>query len=88
MIGAIRYLFVSAGVIWPVMQRPLPPSFRRKTVCVVQGIALVASVAPILSSGLATAASAAALLLLGYSFSVDTWWLIRVPLPAPVRATS
>jgi phosphatidylglycerophosphate synthase len=87
LIGAIRYLFVLAGWIWPAMQRPLPPSFRRKTVCVVQGVALVASVAPIVSAPQATAASAAALLLLIYSFAVDTWWLIRVPLRAPVQAT-
>jgi phosphatidylglycerophosphate synthase len=87
MIGAIRYLFVLAGVVLPAMQRPLPPSFRRKTVCVVQGVALVACVAPIFSAGMATAASAAALLLLTYSFAVDTWWLFRVPLRAPVRAT-
>ena len=50
-------------------------------------LALVACVAPIFSAGMATAASAAALLLLTYSFAVDTWWLFRVPLRAPVRAT-
>ena len=76
LIGAIRYLFVAAGMRWPVLQAPLPHSMRRKTVCVVQGVTLIVCVAPIISPTMATAAAAVSLLLLVYSFAVDTRWLL------------
>ena len=68
--GLLRYLFVLASFAWPVLGMPLMPSFRRKAVCVVQILALLASLAP-------PAAPAAAWLCLGglallvYSFAVD-----------------
>ena len=34
--GLLRYLFVAAGWLFPWMERPLPPSRRRQTVCVIQ----------------------------------------------------
>lgn len=86
LIGGIRYLFVLAGMVWPALQAPLPASFRRKTVCVVQGIALIVCVAPIISVPLATTAAAVSLLSLLYSFAVDVRWLVRVR-PQESRAT-
>ena len=73
--GALRYLFVVAGWIWPWMERPLEPSRRRQTVCVIQIVALIAVVSPLLTPPESTALAAAALLVLAGSFAVDTWWL-------------
>jgi len=73
--GLLRYLFVLAGMAWPILAAPLPTSFRRKAVCVIQILALLAALAP-------PAAMAAAwlclggLLLLVYSFAIDTVQLL------------
>ncbi|MCX7892139.1 MAG: CDP-alcohol phosphatidyltransferase family protein [Burkholderiales bacterium] len=73
--GALRYVFVAAGVLLPWMRRPLPPSARRQTAAATQMVALVAALAvdPPVSGALA----AAALALLGASFAIDTAWLAR-----------
>ena len=84
LIGAFRYLFVAAGWIWPVLTAGLPPSFRRKTVCVVQGVALLACLLPILPVEHAPPVAAGALAVLVWSFGVDVVWLI-VPAPGRVR---
>ena len=86
LIGALRYLFVAAGWIWPALTAELPASMRRKTVCVVQGIALIACLAPIVPPELVLRVAAGALALLAYSFAVDVIWLIvhaRVSVRAP-----
>ena len=85
LIGALRYLFVTAGRIWPVLTGELPPSFRRKAVCVVQGVALIVCLAPITPTELAPRVAAGALALLAFSFAVDVIRLI-VHAPARVRA--
>jgi phosphatidylglycerophosphate synthase len=77
LIGALRYLFVGAGWIWPVLQVPLPPSRRRKIVCVVQGIVLLVCLGPIIPASLATAAATGALASLIYSFAADVRWLLQ-----------
>ena len=77
LIGAFRYLFVMAGWLWPAVTAELPDSQRRKTVCVVEGVVLLVCLGPIIPSGLASVAAAAALLLLTYSFTVDIRWLAR-----------
>jgi phosphatidylglycerophosphate synthase len=74
--GALRYLFVVAGWIWPWMERPLEPSRRRQTVCVIQIVALIAAVSPIVTWPASAAIAAAALALLAGSFAVDTNWLM------------
>ena len=76
LLGAPRYLFVAAGWIWSALTAELPPSFRRKTVCVVQGIALIVCLAPIVPPELVLRVAAGALALLAYSFAVDVVWLI------------
>ena len=75
-IGTPRYLFVAAGWVWPTLQATLPPSTRRKSVCVVQGVALLICLGPIIPPTLAVWVAAGALVTLGYSFWVDVAWLV------------
>ncbi len=77
LIGALRYLFVAAGRIWPVLTGALPESFRRKTVCVIQGVGLLVALGPVVPPGPATGAAGLALAALVYSFAVDVAWLVR-----------
>jgi phosphatidylglycerophosphate synthase len=83
LIGALRYLFVFAGLLWPLLNGALPPSLRRKTVCVWQGVTLVVALAPVTPGRAASALAAAALALLVYSFGVDVWWLLAHGPAAP-----
>ncbi|MSR36521.1 MAG: CDP-alcohol phosphatidyltransferase family protein [Gemmatimonadetes bacterium] len=76
LIGGLRYAFWLAGVLWQPLREPLFPSFRRKTVCVVQGVSLIVCLAPITFPTLAAGIAAGALFLLVYSFAVDTWRLL------------
>jgi phosphatidylglycerophosphate synthase len=84
--GLMRYVFVAAGWVWRWIEQPLPPSLRRKTVCVVQIVTLGVIVAPIIPHWLSVAAAAVTLVLLAWSFAVDLMWLARwrgeVPAPA------
>ncbi len=76
-IGLLRYLFVAAGAVLPPLRGELPPSRWRQTVCVIQGIALLVAIGPIIPPALANASAGAALLLLLHSFWTDTRWLVR-----------
>lgn len=71
--GALRYVFI--GV--PRLRRPLPASTRHKAACVVQLIALVVALGPIIPPPLAAAAAAAGLAVLVVSFALDVVWLLR-----------
>jgi phosphatidylglycerophosphate synthase len=71
LIGLMRYGFVAAGAMWPALGSELPPSLRRKVVCVVQGVVLLVALGPIVSVRLAVAVSATGLLALTWSFAVD-----------------
>ena len=73
--GLLRYLFVGAGWLAPWLRRPLPPSRRRQTICVIQIAGLILAVEPIVTSQLSTVLAAVTLLTLCYSFLVDTLWL-------------
>ncbi|MGD9902163.1 MAG: CDP-alcohol phosphatidyltransferase family protein [Vicinamibacterales bacterium] len=75
--GLMRYLFVAAAVAWPWMARPLPPSRRRQAICVVQIVALLAALAPVVPPRLALAAAATGLAALTWSFALDVGWLHR-----------
>jgi phosphatidylglycerophosphate synthase len=77
LIGGLRYLFVAAAIPLPALGGELPPSFRRKVVCVIQGIALLVALGPIIPGPLAVGVSAVALASLLYSFGVDALWLLR-----------
>ncbi len=76
-LGLMRYGFILAGYCWPALQGSLPESFRRKTVCVWQGVTLLVAVLPFVSAPFASWTLALALVLLIYSFTVDTLWLIK-----------
>lgn len=76
LVGGMRYLFVAAGWIWPVLEGELPESRRRKTVCVVQGVGLLVCLGPVIPSWTASVVGAGALALLSYSFAVDVRLLL------------
>lgn len=75
--GLLRYMFVAGGWLLPWLRNPLPPSLRRKTICVVQIVALIVVLGPIVRPPLSTLVAALGLVILGYSFLVDTLWLWR-----------
>ena len=77
LIGLPRYLYVTASWVWPILRAELPPSVRRKAVCVAQGVLLLICLGPIISPALAIPAAAAALVVLTYSFAIDIIWLNR-----------
>lgn len=76
-IGLMRYAFVLAASTWPWLSGPLPPSFRRKAVCAIQGIVLCLIVSPLFPREVAGATAAFLLALLGWSFAVDIRTLRR-----------
>jgi phosphatidylglycerophosphate synthase len=83
--GLMRYLFVAAGALAPWLRRPLPPSWRRQAVCVVQIVVLLLVVAPLLQPQASAPLAFGGLLLLAGSFAVDIAWLARrarIPLEA------
>lgn len=79
--GALRYLFVAAGLVFARLKRPLPCSRRRKLVCVLQVLSLLLALAPVVPMPWSNGLAAAGLLLLCYSFLVDIVWLSRQPGP-------
>jgi phosphatidylglycerophosphate synthase len=79
--GLLRYAFVAVGHLWPRFETPLPPSWRRKAVAVVQGAALVLIAAPAVAPPSSTVLAALALILLLISFAIDIVWTLRQPSP-------
>ncbi len=75
--GLWRYLFVLGGAALPWLQRPLPASRRRQTLCVVQVITLVVCLAPIVPAALSPLIGALGLASLSASFLIDIVWLAR-----------
>jgi hypothetical protein len=59
------------------MKAPLASSLRGKIVCVVQIVALIIAIAPVISPPTSSVVAAVALLALCYSFLVDTLSLWR-----------
>jgi len=74
-IGGMRYFALGAGRLFSALRRPLPAhpfvDRQRKTIAVVQSLALLCALAPATSPSWAAAVCAAALGLLAYSFAVD-----------------
>src|SRR5271166_1503021 len=80
LIGAMRYLYLGAGRILPLLRRS-PPAYpaadlRRKTIAVAQSVALILALAPATSPSRAAAICAVALGLLVYSFAADIVMLL------------
>jgi len=79
-IGAMRYLYLVAGYWFPILRAPLPACAfadrRRKTIAVVQSLALIAALPPATPTGWAAAACMLALGLLVYSFAADIAMLL------------
>lgn len=74
--GMVYYVFRLASRIWPVLNTPLTPSLRRKTICAAQGALLIAALAPVMPSWGAQLSCLTGLTLLLYSFGVDLVWLL------------
>ena len=83
LIGLMRYGFVAAGWMLPSLAAELPPSNRRRVVCVIQGVVLLVALGPIIPGPWAVAVSAFGLAALGYSFAVDVRWALRFGAPQP-----
>jgi phosphatidylglycerophosphate synthase len=75
--GLLRYIFAGAGRYWPWLAASLPPSRRRQAICVVQILALIFALLPVVEPPLSTMFAAVALASLAYSFLVDILWLWR-----------
>jgi phosphatidylglycerophosphate synthase len=79
-IGAMRYLYLAGGWALPLLRGPLPPRLsadrRRKTIAVVQSVALLIALAPATPQSWAAAICSTALGLLAYSFAADVVILV------------
>ena len=73
--GLLRYAWVGAARLWPLLRQPLPPSLLRKSVCV--AVLLLLLLALVLPPSAAVIPSGAALGLLLLSFGRDLVWLLR-----------
>ena len=79
-IGAMRYLYLTAGRVFPVLRRQPPTCAfadrRRKAIAVIQSLALLCSLVPVTPPNWAVATCALALGLLVYSFAADIRMLL------------
>lgn len=73
--GLMRYAFVAAAAVLPWMRAELPPSLRRKTICIVQSTTLLICIGPIVPAAPAELIAAAGVGLLAWSFALDIGWL-------------
>lgn len=76
-IGLMRPAFLAGARIWPWLSNPLPDSFRRKLVCVVQVAVLSIALVPLVTEPLRLILLAGALLAVGTSFVIDVAWLLK-----------
>ncbi|WP_082760343.1 CDP-alcohol phosphatidyltransferase family protein [Agrobacterium bohemicum] len=77
LIGLMRYLFVAAGWAAPFLNGDLPPSLRRKFVCVLQVSTLCLILVPAVTVSVSAYLAAAALAMLVMSFAIDIFYLLR-----------
>jgi phosphatidylglycerophosphate synthase len=81
----LRPTWLLAGQVLPWLQRPLPPSLRRRILCALPIFLLLAVPWPLAGSRLAVPAAVLAVLMLASSFLIDLahqWQQRRVPGPA------
>jgi phosphatidylglycerophosphate synthase len=76
-IGLMRYAFLSAQFAWPWLAGELPPSMRRKAVCVLQAAVLGAIITPVVEPPFSNVAALLTVTVLAWSFIVDILWLFR-----------
>ena len=74
--GAMRYLFMIAGLPMHAFRRPLPPSRRRQIACVTQTMALLFALCPSVGPMTASILTGAALFFLIISFGRDVSLLL------------
>jgi len=86
--GLLRYLFTAAGYALAWLRRPLPPSRRRQTVCVLQILILIICLLPLVSKPWSHTLAALGVLLLAWSFAIDVIWLARRARPQTKEASS
>lgn len=84
LIGVMRYLFVALQCADERLRGRLEPSYRRKSICVLQMLALCIILLPTVEPPASTYISALALLALVYSFGSDICILMRRQ-PQPLR---
>ncbi|MDZ7744850.1 MAG: CDP-alcohol phosphatidyltransferase family protein [Candidatus Saccharibacteria bacterium] len=77
LLGLPRYAFLAAARWLPALRNPLPPSQRRRVICVVQVATLAGSLFPWVGPPLPALACAIAAVLLYGSFAVDVRTLLR-----------
>lgn len=75
LLGGARYLFVAGTVLRTAWRRPLPASWRRKTVCVLQIAGLFAALVPVLPDPMRGVILAFVGLAVAFSFLTDVVWL-------------
>jgi phosphatidylglycerophosphate synthase len=75
--GLMRYAFVGAARLWPWLSGTLPPSLRRKAVCVAQITTLIVCLGPIVPRAMSSALAAVGLVMLAWSFAVDVRTLAK-----------
>ncbi|GGB52719.1 hypothetical protein GCM10011505_37160 [Tistrella bauzanensis] len=74
--GGLRYAWVLASWIWPLLARPLPASHRRRAVCALGVAALVGALNPV-SAVAGTVSAALAVAMLAASFAIDLVLVLR-----------
>ncbi len=80
--GLLRYAFVVAGRLLPWLRQPLPPSARRRAIAVVQMVALIVTLAPVVPAALAGPVAVIGLTAVSLSFLLDIVWLLQNAAPA------
>ncbi len=75
--GLLRYVFLAAGWFAPWLNGPLTPTFRGRTICVVQIVVLLIAMLPTVRPDVSSPIAAGGVAVLAYSFAVDTLRLWR-----------
>lgn len=75
--GLLRYVFIGAGLLLPWMARPLTPTLRARAICIVQIVVLLIVMLPSVPPSVSSPLAAVGVVVILYSFAVDTLWLWR-----------